>query len=110
VILHSCGSIYRVIERLIAAKVNCLHPLQARAYGMDAETLAREFKGRIAFLGGLDTQDVLVNATPEGVRAEVRRIKKLLGPRLIVSPSHEALLPNVPPENVIAMAEAAIQF
>ena len=109
VILHSCGSIYRVIERLIASKVNCLHPLQAQAFGMDAETLARDFKGRIAFLGGIDTQDILVNARPEEVKAEVRRIKELLGPRLIVSPSHEALLPNVPPENVLAMAEAALE-
>jgi uroporphyrinogen decarboxylase len=109
VILHSCGSIYRVIDRLIDAQVNCLHPLQARAFGMDAETLAREFKGRISFLGGIDTQDVLVNAGPEGVKAEVRRIKNLLGPRLIVSPSHEALLPNVPPENVLAMAESALE-
>jgi len=109
VILHSCGSIYRVIDRLIDAGVNCLHPLQARASGMDADTLAREFKGRIGFLGGIDTQDVLVNARPEEVKAEVRRIKNLLGPRLIVSPSHEALLPNVPPENVVAMAEAALE-
>jgi uroporphyrinogen decarboxylase len=109
VILHSCGSIYRVIDRLIAAGVNCLHPLQARASNMDAETLSREFGGRISFLGGIDTQDVLVNAGREGVKAEVRRIKNLLGPRLIVSPSHEALLPNVPPENVVAMAEAALE-
>jgi uroporphyrinogen decarboxylase len=109
VILHSCGSIYRVINRLIDAGVNCLHPLQARAYGMDAETLARDFKGRLAFLGGIDTQDLLVNSSPQEVRAEVKRIKNLLGPRLIVSPSHEALLPNVPPENVVAMAEAALE-
>jgi uroporphyrinogen decarboxylase len=46
VILHSCGSIYRVIDRLIGAGVECLHPLQARARNMDAETLAREFKRR----------------------------------------------------------------
>ncbi|MEK6570219.1 MAG: uroporphyrinogen decarboxylase family protein [Bacteroidota bacterium] len=109
VILHSCGSIYRVINRLIDAGVDCLHPLQAKAYNMDAETLARDFKGRIAFLGGIDTQALLVNATPEEVKEEVRRVKKLLGPRLIVSPSHEALLPNVPPENVQAMAEAALE-
>lgn len=109
VILHSCGSIYRVIDRLIGAGVNCLHPLQARAFGMNAETLTKEFGGRIAFLGGIDTQDVLVNASPEEVKAEVRRVKKLLGPRLIVSPSHEALLPNVPPGNVVAMAEAALE-
>lgn len=107
VILHSCGSIYKVIDRLIDAGVECLHPLQALAWNMDAETLAREFKGRIAFLGGIDTQNLLVNAKPEQVRAKVLRVRELLEPCLIVSPSHEALLPNVPPENVLAMAEAA---
>ena len=109
VILHSCGAIHRVIDRLIEAGVDCLHPLQARAANMDAETLARDFGGRISFLGGIDTQDLLVNGTPDQVREDVRRVKRLLGPRLIVSPSHEALLPNVPPENVLAMAEAATE-
>jgi uroporphyrinogen decarboxylase len=107
VILHSCGSIHRVIGRLIDAGVNCLHPLQARARNMDAENLARDFKGKIAFLGGIDTQRVLNHGSPEDVRAEVRRVKKLLGPDLIVSPSHEAILPDVPPQNVAAMADAA---
>ncbi len=107
VILHSCGSIYKVIDRLIDAGVDCLHPLQALAANMDAETLAREFKGRIAFMGGIDTQDLLVNGTPEDVAREVMRVRQLLEPALIVSPSHEALLPNVPPQNVAAMAEAA---
>ncbi|MBN1399519.1 MAG: hypothetical protein JXA74_01705 [Anaerolineae bacterium] len=107
VILHSCGSIYKVIERLIEAGVDCLHPLQAKAACMDAETLARDFKGRIAFLGGIDTQELLIHATPDEVKAEVRRVRRLLGPRLIVSPSHEAILPNVPPANIAAMAEAA---
>lgn len=109
VILHSCGSIHRVIERLIDAGVDCLHPLQARAKDMDAETLARDFKGRIAFMGGIDTQELLVHGTPVEVKDEVRRVRKLLGPCLIVSPSHEALLPNVPPGNLQAMAEAALE-
>jgi uroporphyrinogen decarboxylase len=109
VILHSCGAIHRVIDRLIDAGVDCLHPLQARASHMDAETLAVDFKGRIAFLGGIDTQQVLVHATPQEVKAEVRRVKEALGPCLIVSPSHEALLPNVSPPNVQAMAEAALE-
>ncbi len=109
VILHSCGSIYKVIDRLIEAGVECLHPLQALAANMDAETLARSFKGRIAFLGGIDTQDLLIHASPEEVKAEVRRVKRLLGPCLIVSPSHEAILPNVPPANVEAMAQAATE-
>ncbi len=106
VVLHSCGAIHKVIDRLIDAGVDCLHPLQAKAANMDAETLARDYKGKIAFLGGIDTQELLVHGKPEEIQQEVRRIKKLLGPCLIVSPSHEALLPNVPPENVVAMAEA----
>ncbi|MFH1085531.1 MAG: uroporphyrinogen decarboxylase family protein [Chloroflexota bacterium] len=109
VVLHSCGSIHKVIERLIAAGVNGLHPLQALAAHMDAETLARDFKGRIAFMGGIDTQELLIHATPEAVWQEVRRVKALLGPNLIVSPSHEAILPNVPPRNIAAMAEAALE-
>jgi len=39
----------------------------------------------------------------------VRRVKALLGLNLIVSPSHEAFLPDVPPENVRAPAEAALE-
>ena len=105
---HSCGAVHKIIDRYIDAGVDALHPLQARARGMDAESLARDFKGRIAFIGGIDTQDLLMNGTPDDVRAEVRRVKNLLGPSFVVSPSHEVLLPNVPPENVLAMAEAAI--
>lgn len=108
VILHSCGAIHKVIDRLIDAGVQCLHPLQAKACEMDAETLARDFKGRIAFMGGIDTQDLLMNGNPGDIRAEVRRVRDLLGPRLVVSPSHEAILPNVPPENVEAMAAEAL--
>ena len=63
----------------------------------------------MAFLGGIDTQYLLVHGTPDDIRADVRRVKALLGPRLIVSPSHEAILPNVPPANVEAMAEAATE-
>jgi len=107
---HCCGAIHKIIPAFIDAGIDALHPLQAKAANMDAETLARDFKGKIAFLGGIDTQDLLVHGTPGGVRADVRRVKSLLGPSLVVSPSHEALLPNVPIENVIAMAEEAQRF
>ena len=108
-ILHSCGAIHKVIGRLIEAGVDCLHPLQANAAEMDAETLASDFKGQIAFMGGIDTQELLVHGSPAEIRENVRQVKKLLGPNLVVSPSHEAVLPNVPPENVEAMAEAAVE-
>ena len=71
---------------------------------MHAEKLGKDFQGRVSFMGGIDTQDLLVNGSPEDIVADVKRVRAALGPRLIVSPSHEALLPNVPPENVEAMA------
>ena len=109
VILHSCGSIYKVIPDLIDLGVDALHPLQAQAADMNAETLARDFRGKIGFMGGIDTQHLLVHGDPDSIKKDVRRVKVLLGPSLIVSPSHEAVLPNVPPCNIQAMAEAALE-
>ncbi|MBT5055899.1 MAG: hypothetical protein HOM68_05105 [Gemmatimonadetes bacterium] len=106
VILHSCGSIYDVIPDLIDMGVDALHPLQARAANMEAERLAVDFGGELAFVGGIDTQDLLVNGKPDDIAADVKRVKRLLGPRLIISPSHEAVLPNVSPLNLLAMAQA----
>jgi uroporphyrinogen decarboxylase len=108
VMMHSCGSVHRLIDRLIDAGVQCLHPLQAKAPGMDAGSLVRDFGGRISFLGGIDTQELLVRGRPADIREEVRRLKDLFGPRWIASPSHEALLPDIPPQNVAAMAEAVL--
>jgi uroporphyrinogen decarboxylase len=108
ILLHSCGSVARVIPELLELPIDGLHPLQAKAAGMEAESLAAEFGGRLAFIGGIDTQELLVRGTPDEVRAEVERVKRVLGPHVVISPSHEALLPNVPWENVVAMAEAAV--
>ena len=109
VALHSCGAVERVIPRLIDAGVDALHPIQAKARGMDAENLAKKYRDKLVFIGGVDTQELLPFGTPSQVRDEVRRLKDLFGPNYIVSPSHEALLPNVPPQNVEAMAEAAME-
>jgi uroporphyrinogen decarboxylase len=109
VILHSCGSIHAVIPRLIDAGVDCLHPLQALAANMDAVTLARDFKGRVTFLGGIDMQELLTHGTPAQVRDDVLRVQRLLGPNVIIIPSHEAILANVPPANVEAMAKAVYE-
>lgn len=104
-VLHCCGSIHRIIGQLIEAGVDCLHPIQALAANMDAETLARDFKGKIRFMGGIDTQHLLAFGTEEEVIAETKRVIDLLGPDIIIGPSHEALMPNVPFSNVKAMAD-----
>lgn len=106
VLLHSCGSIWRIIPDLIEAGVDAIHPIQAQAGGMAADNLA-QFKNDLAFVGGIDAQTFFVNATPQQIRDEVHRVRSVLGPNIVISPSHEEILPNVPAANVVAMAEAA---
>jgi len=107
--LHSCGSVFRIIPQLIKAGVDILHPIQALAENMDAETLTKSFGGKIIFTGGVDTQRILPFGSPADVRNEVLRLRKLFGPNYIVSPSHETILPNVRPENIEAMSLAACE-
>ena len=105
IMLHSCGSIAGIIPDLIEAGVEILHPIQAQAAGMDAESLS-QYKGDLAFVGGIDAQTFFVNATPQQIKDEVRRVRDVLGPNIVISPSHEEILPNIPAETR-AMAEAA---
>ncbi len=106
ILLHSCGSIWRIIPDLIEAGVDAIHPIQAQAVGMSAAELA-QYKNDLAFVGGIDAQSFFVNATPEEMEAEVMRVREILAPSIVISPSHERILPNVPAANVVAMARAA---
>ncbi|MBN2560336.1 MAG: methyltransferase, partial [Phycisphaerae bacterium] len=69
--------------------------------------LQADFGERVAFCGGVDAQNLLVWGTPEDVREKVRELVSIFPTGLIVSPSHEAILPDTPPANVEAMFVAA---
>lgn len=101
---HCCGGIAEIIDDLIAVGVDCLHPLQIRARGMEPEHLATRFNGRITFMGGVDTQDLLQHGTPADIDREVHRLLTAFGSRFILGPSHEAVLPDISVENVLQMA------
>jgi uroporphyrinogen decarboxylase len=103
VIYHSCGSIVRAIPMLIEAGVDVIHPIQALAAGMDPESLKEQFGDKVSFCGGVDTQELLPNGTPEQVMEKVKYLRELFPTGLIISPSHEAIQSDVPPANIKAM-------
>lgn len=107
VIYHSCGSIVDVIPDLIEAGVDIIHPIQALATGMDPENLKSKFKETASFCGGVDTQDLLVHGTPDEVAAKVKELRTIFPTGLIISPSHEAIMPDVPPANIKALFDEA---
>jgi len=72
--------------------------------------LKREFGDDLCFIGGIDTQELLSHATPNEVRAEVRRIVDVFQTAIVISPSHEAILPDVPPANIEAMFDEARRY
>ena len=83
-----------------------IHPNQARAAGIEPQNLKDKFGGKVYFCGGVDTQDLLQNATQYPVRAKVEELRSIFPTGLIISPSHEAILPDVPPANIYALFEA----
>lgn len=103
VIHHSCGCIYDIIPDLIELGADAIHPIQALAHNMEAERLARDFGGKASFCGGVDAQNLMVHGTPDQIIAEVKRLAGLFPTGLIISPSHEAILPDTPPANVEAL-------
>jgi len=107
VVHHSCGSICPVIDDLFELGTDAIHPIQAKANGMNAENLKANFEGHGCFFGGIDAQHLLVNGTPEEVAADVRRVRGLFPTGLIISPSHEAVLPDINPANIEALFKAA---
>ena len=110
--LHSCGSIYHLIPHFIEAGVDILNPVQTSAANMDPVRLKKEFGSKIVFWGGgCDTQTVLGGARPQEIREHVRERLSIFAPGggFVFNQVHNIQC-NVPPENVIAMLDAALEF
>jgi uroporphyrinogen decarboxylase len=106
VMYHTCGAVSELIPDLIACGIDVLDPVQVAADGMQPEQLAR-FRGRIAFHGGISTQTLLPHATPEEVRAEVRRTIETLGPTGYVCGPDQWMMADIPTANMVALYQAA---
>lgn len=110
--LHSCGGIRPLYPGLIDAGLDCHNPVQTSCTGMEPEGMKRDFgRDMVLWGGGCDTRDVLGNATPEGIRQHVKERLGLLAPGggFVFQQVHN-ILANVPPENIVAMFDAVIEY
>ena len=110
VMFHTCGSVSEIIPDLIECGVDVLDPVRVSAAHMEPTHLATQFKGRIAFHGGVSTQTTLLYETTDRVRAAVRSTMTALGPTGYIAGPDQSLLPDVPVENVLAMYDAIREF
>lgn len=78
--LHSCGSIYEIMDDLIECGVDIINPVQTSAANMNAESLKKEFGERIIFWGGAyDAQLISKDAGYDQVYQKVYQNIKTLG-------------------------------
>lgn len=106
VLYHSCGAVAEIIPDLIESGVDVVHPIQALAAGMEPQGLKDRFGDQVSFCGGVDAQHLLVNGSPEEVANKAKELMRIFPTGLIISPSHEAILPDIPPENIEALLQA----
>jgi len=111
ILLHSCGSVYKLIGDFIDAGIDALNPIQVSAEDMDTKRLKREFGNKIAFWGGVDSQRVLPFGTRDEVRKEVIGRIDDLGPGggYILAAVHN-IQAEVPPENIAALFETGKEY
>ncbi len=108
VMLHSCGSTYRLMPKLMEMGIDCMDTLQPEAADMEPERLKAEFGDRLAFHGMISTGGAVAYGTVADTVAEVtERLRVMMpGGGYCLAPTH-ALQSNSPIENVVAMYETA---
>lgn len=112
ILLHSCGSVVDFIPDFIEMGFDILNPVQINTKGMDPKYLKKNFGEDITFWGGgVDTSNVVNRKKPEEVKKHVKELLEIFftGGGYVWNTVHN-ILPDVPPENIVAMFEAINEF
>lgn len=111
--LHSCGSIAPLLPDLIDAGLEVINPVQISAKGMDPVFLKKEFGRDLVFWGGgADMQGfVRTHSDPKDIYRHTRELIDIFAPdgNFIFTQIHN-ILADVPPEKVIAIYQAALDY
>lgn len=105
VMLHCCGGVRELLPDLIEAGLDAVNPVQISSRGMEAQRLKKDYgKDIVLWGGGCDTQKVLPQADPEGVKRHVEEQINILSPGggFVFQQVHN-ILSGVPPENIDVM-------
>jgi uroporphyrinogen decarboxylase len=109
---HSCGAVVEYIPDLMDNGIDILNPVQITAQGMDPEFLKERFGKELIFWGGgIDAQHILPFVSPEEVKSHVKANMEAFKPGggYVFNNVHN-IQAGVPPENIVAMYEAAYEY
>jgi uroporphyrinogen decarboxylase len=109
---HSCGSVPAFLPHFANLGYDSINPVQVSAYDMEPCSLKKRFGKYLSFWGGLcDSQHILPFGMPAQVREDVKKNMNCLKPGggFIAANIHN-ITAEVPPENIVAMFDAAREF
>jgi uroporphyrinogen decarboxylase len=109
VMFHSDGRMEPFLGRLIDLGVDVFHCLEPMP-NVDMHQIKRDYGERLCFLGAIDIKQAL-QGDERRVEAEVQERIRALAPGggYILAPANH-LQPDVPPQNVVALFQAARRF
>ena len=102
---HSCGDVSDIFPDLVELGMDIYNTFQPEVY--DVEQMKALYGDKVTFYGGVSTQRLLPEGTPEEVEEETRRMLRLMGNGggYICAPTH-AMPNDIPTENVLAFLRA----
>ncbi len=110
--MHCCGGFEPLIEMLISAGLDSLHAIQPSCHGMDLAALKKNYGDRIVLNGAIDSHHILIDGTPDTIRDDTGQVLSIMKPGggYIAGASHDWVLEETPVENMVAMADAVMEF
>jgi uroporphyrinogen decarboxylase len=109
VIKHSDGNLYPIVDLLIEAGIDGLHPIDPLA-GMSLEKTKALYGDRLCLIGNVACAGNLVFGTPEQVREEVKAcIEAAAAGGGYIAASSNSITRDCKPDNYRAMIEAVKQ-
>ena len=110
IIKHSDGNLYPIMDLLIDAGIDCLHPIDPLS-GMSLEKVKKEWGDKICIMGNVNCAGNLVFGKEEDVIEEVQSCIDIAAPggSYILASSNSITL-DVKPENYMAMIETVKKY
>lgn len=109
VMMHSDGSVFDLLDDLLAAGLEMLEAVQTDCAKMEPERLKGAFGDRLAFHGGISVQQLLPHSDAATVERRCRELVEIFGAGggYVAAPSH-AIQVGTPVENVLAMLRGVL--
>jgi len=109
-LFHSDGNLNSILDLLIGAGIDGLHPFEPGA-GMDIFQIKRRYGEKITLMGNVDPISILTHGTPAIIDAHVKHLIKECAPGggYILTSGHSVTY-SVSVENFDAMIGAALKY